>query len=205
MNRLKVSIACALPLHDIPHPLSSIIFYDKKYQPCRLARQGIGAAWLGGQGGVAANSCNPPPTGPILFTGFTMRVCPPSLARLAKMRQELSDRRQGYPLEVGRGKRGNRRGRERKRNRWSNGQRKSSTSWKKGLSQRFSVSQLTCRICRDRQGQQGYYLDDFYQQSVFVCLFSHEKSTCFNIQFYTNTKSNLLICAHEWKCLCCVN
>lgn len=55
---------------------------------------------------MAANSCNPPPAGQILFTGFTTTVCPPSLARHAKIGQELGDQRQGYPLEVGRGERG---------------------------------------------------------------------------------------------------
>lgn len=72
---------------------------------------------------------------------------PPSLARNAKIGQELDDRCQGYPLEVGRGKRGNGGGREKRRNRW----RKSATRWKKELSQRFdcSVSQLTCRTCRE--------------------------------------------------------
>ncbi|GLD48949.1 disks large-associated protein 4-like protein [Lates japonicus] len=36
-----------------------------------------------------------------------MTVCPPSLARHAKIGQELSDQCQGYPLEVGRGERRN--------------------------------------------------------------------------------------------------
>lgn len=83
-------------------------------------------------------SC-PPPAGQILFTGFTMTVCRPSLAHHAKIGQELDDQRQGYPLEVGGGERGNSGGKKRKRNRWSNGQRKRAISWKKGLSWDLAV------------------------------------------------------------------
>lgn len=139
------------------------------YHPCCLASQGIGTVWLGWQGGVAASSHRPPPAGQILFTGFTVTVCPPSLAHHAKIGQELGDQCQGNPLEVGRGERRNSRGRERNRSRWNNGHRESVTGWKKGLSQKFGcfVSQLTCRIYREAGRGRRYLF--FLSVIVFVC------------------------------------
>lgn len=48
----------------------------------------------------AASSCSPPPPDQILFAGFPVTVCLPSLARRAKTGLELGEQGQGEPLEA---------------------------------------------------------------------------------------------------------